>query len=251
MKRFLMRISYDGTNFNGWQSQKEVRTVQQTIEQVLTKIAKTKISTICAGRTDRGVHALRQYANFDFPLKMTTEQIRMALISNLPEDISILNVFRVKEDFNARYSAISRTYKYIITKNKTPFNRFYKSFIPNKNISLDRLKECLPFFLGKHDFTSFSKYNPDLNHCLCDVINFKVTEKNNDFIFEITANRFLHNMVRRIIGTIINISHTDVDPKIIQDLIKEKDQKNKLITTSPSQGLYLAEVVYPEEYFLT
>ena len=250
MKRYLMRISYDGTNFNGWQSQKEGRTVQQTIEQVLTKIAKTKISTICAGRTDTGVHALRQYAHFDFPVKMTTEQIRMALTSNLPDDISILKVFRVKEDFSARYTAISRIYKYIITNNKTPFNRFYKSFIPQKSISIDRLMGCLPFFLGEHDFTSFSKYNPDLNHCICNVTNFKVNKVDNDFIFEISANRFLHNMVRRIIGTMINISHTNTDSTIITQLIERKDQKNKLITTSPSHGLYLAEVVYPEEYFL-
>ena len=247
MKRYLLRISYDGNAFSGWQSQKEDRTVQQVIENALSEIAKKSVKITCAGRTDAGVHALRQYAHFDFNQDMTAEQIKFALQAKLPTDISIQKVFTVIQDFNARYDASSRTYKYLLTKQRTPFNRYYKSFLPKKNIRKKIVRNCLPFFLGKHDFTSFSKHNPDLNNCFCEIIQLNFKDTGNEYIFTISANRFLHNMVRRIVGTVINISHFELKPEIIRDLIAEKDQNNKLIETVPPQGLYLEEVQYPQK----
>ena len=234
MKRYLLRISYDGNAFCGWQTQKEDRTVQQVIENALSEIAKKSVKITCSGRTDAGVHALRQYAHFDFNQDMTTEQIKFALQAKLPADVSIQEVLTVIEDFNARYDAISRTYKYLITKQRTPFNRYYKSFMPKKNIRKKIIWNCLPFFMGKHDFTSFSKHNPDLNNCFCEITQFNFIDIGNEYIFTISANRFLHNMVRRIVGPVINISHFEMKPEIIRDLIAAKDQNNKLIkTTSP------------------
>ena len=250
MKRYLLRISYDGTSFSGWQSQKEDRTVQQVIENALSGIAKKSVKITCAGRTDAGVHALRQYAHFDFNQDMTTEQIMFALQAKLPADVSVKKVFTVIEDFNARYDASSRTYKYLITKQRTPFNRYYKSFLPKKHIREKIIRNCLPFFMGKHDFTSFSKYNPDLNNCFCEITQFNFKDAGNEYIFTISANRFLHNMVRRIVGTLINISHFKLEPEIIRDLTAAKDQNNKLIETVPPQGLYLEEVEYPQNKFI-
>ena len=250
MKRYLLRISYDGNAFCGWQTQKEDRTVQQAIENALSEIAKKSVKITCAGRTDAGVHALRQYAHFDFNQDMTTEQIKFALQAKLPADVSIQEVLTVIEDFNARYDAISRTYKYLITKQRTPFNRYYNSFLPKKNIRKKIIRKCLPFFMGKHDFTSFSKHNPDLNNCFCEITQFNFIDIGNEYIFTISANRFLHNMVRRIVGTLINISHFELEPEIIRNLMAAKDQNNKLIETAPPQGLYLEEVEYPKDKFV-
>ena len=250
MKRYLLRISYDGNAFSGWQSQKKDRTVQQVIENTLLEIAKKNVKITCAGRTDAGVHALRQYAHFDFNQDMTPEQIRFALEAKLPADISIQKVFIVTEDFSARYDAINRTYKYLLTKQRTPFNRYYTSFLPKKNIREKIIQNCLPFFIGKHDFTSFSKFNPDLSNYFCEITQFDFKDNGDEYIFTISANRFLHNMVRRIVGTVINISHFELDPVIIKDLIAAKDQNNKLIETASPQGLYLVEVKYTKDKFI-
>ncbi len=244
MKNYLAKISYDGAGFSGWQIQKEGRTVQQVLETALSKIAKEEIKTISAGRTDAGVHATGQYANFHFPIQMTEKQIQLALRAILPNDMLITQVVEVVDDFNARYDAKSRTYRYILAKGVTPFNRKYKSFIPKVKIKTEIVEECLKYFLGRHDFTSFIKINPDLNNYYCNILNFKFEETIEDYRFVIQSNRFLHNMVRRIVGTIINISNTDANPNIIKELIAAKTPKDKLITTAPPNGLYLIDVEY-------
>jgi len=245
MKNFLVKISYDGTDFCGWQIQKEGRTVQQVLEVALSKIAKDEIKTISAGRTDAGVHAIGQYANFQFPIQMTAKQIQFALRTHLPYDIKITQIVDVPENFSARYDAVSRNYKYILAKYRTPFNRKYKSYIPKLNLRTEIAEDCLKYFMGKHDFTSFAKLNPDLNNYYCNILEFEFNETEDDYIFEIKSNRFLHNMVRRIVGTIINISGSGNKPSIITKLLEAKTTKNKLITTAPPNGLYLANVEYP------
>jgi len=250
MKRFLMRISYDGTFFNGWQTQKEGRTVQQTLEKALSDIAKRQIPVVGSGRTDAGVHALRQYAHFDFPVQMTPTQIVSATRSKLPPDISVTNIFPVKNEFHARYDAFQRKYLYFITKNLSPFNRFYRTSFPAKFISVSAIDECCRYFIGKHDFTSFAKFNPDIKTTVCQIRKFHLSETKEDFIFEITADRFLHNMVRRIIGTVLNISRTDTRPDVIPELITAENPQHKLISTAPPQGLFLAEVKYPKHLFV-
>ena len=245
MKYFLAKISYDGTDFSGWQIQKEGRTIQHDLEEALSKIAKKEIKTTSAGRTDAGVHAIGQYANFHFPIQMTAKQIQLALKTKLPYDILVTKVMEVPDDFNARYDATSRTYRYILAKELTPFNRKYKSFIPKVKIEAEIILKCLKYFIGKHDFTSFAKFNPDLNNYFCNVLKFEFVETNDDYRFVIQANRFLHNMVRRIIGTIINISKTKTNPSIIKKLLANRTPENKLIITVPPNGLYLIDVGYP------
>jgi len=244
-----MRISYDGTFFNGWQSQKKGRTVQQILEKALSEIAKQPITVIGSGRTDAGVHAFRQYAHFDFPVQMTPNQIVLALRAKLPQDVSVSRIFPVKDDFHARYNAVQRKYIYFITTNPTPFTRFYRTYFPKTFISLNKIRTTVSYFTGKHDFTSFSKFNPDIKTTICEISDFQVTEKQDDIIFEISANRFLHNMVRRIIGTIVNISRTNTNPDIVSQLIEMKNPQHKLISTAPPQGLFLAEVKYPKNSF--
>lgn len=246
MKNFLAKISYDGTDFSGWQIQKEGRTIQQVLENALSKIAKEDIKTTSAGRTDAGVHAIGQYANFHFPIQMTAKQIQLALQTNLPYDILITQVTEVPVEFSARYDATGRTYRYILAKELTPFNRKYKSFIPRIKMQTKAVEECLKYFIGRYDFTSFAKLNPDLNNYFCNVLKFNFEETIEDYRFEIQANRFLHNMVRRIIGTIISIANTNTNPNVIKKLITAKTTDNKLIITAPPNGLYLIDVDYPK-----
>ncbi|OPX29599.1 MAG: tRNA pseudouridine(38-40) synthase TruA [Candidatus Cloacimonas sp. 4484_143] len=250
MRRLLAKIAYDGTNFCGWQIQPTERTVQQEIETALTKIVKTEIKVVAAGRTDAGVHARGQHIHFDFPLNMTPVQIMKAMQTKLSKDIKIVSVAQVKQDFHARYDAFSRSYNYIITKNPDPFNRHYKSSFQRSNLNLETMQSCAKYFLGKHDFTSFSKFNPDIKSTICTISSFEITQEETDIIFKITADRFLHNMVRRIVGTIVNISDAEESPQIITILIEAGSTANKLITTAPPEGLYLEDVKYPSESFI-
>ncbi len=244
MNRLLMNLCYDGTSFSGWQIQPKVRTVQNSIENALQKITGIHIPVTGSGRTDAGVHARNQYAHFDLEMNITASQLTRALNSKLPADIYIKKIIPVQIDFSARYDAIKRSYEYIISKEYNPFDRFYKSYIPKLKIDTRYISSSLPFFLGEKDFTSFSKYNPDLKHCICNILDFNLKESDSDIIFTISANRFLHNMVRRIIGTLLTISHSKQDPAIIVDLFNAKDTKHKLIYTAPPQGLYLKQVEY-------
>lgn len=250
MRRILLQICYDGTNFSGWQIQPDQRTVQQTIENSLSNIFKKKIPIVGSGRTDTGVHARNQFAHFDLVSSIPLQGIKNALNANLPKDIRIINAFNVNLDFHSRYDARSRVYEYILTKEYSPFYRFYKSFLPKIKFEPPVIIKCLPFFIGKHDFTAFAKHNPDLNNNLCEITDFTLNETEVDLVFEIQANRFLHNMVRRIIGTILNISHFNLDPIIINELITQKNTSHKLIYTAPPQGLYLKDVKYNPEIYL-
>ena len=244
MKRKLLKISYDGTDFNGWQSQKSGRTVQQTIESAISSIAKKKVSITGAGRTDAGVHALAQYAHFDLDLAMNNDQILKAINTQLPRDVRILNVKDVSPDFHARFDASKRVYRFVITRQLTPFNRNYRSFLPRFNLYQDRILECLKIFKGNHDFSSYSKANPDNKTTICTIDEFKLETDSNDLVFTISADRFLHNMVRRIIGTIVNVTSKKLNNALLAELLSNKDPANQMIFTAPPQGLYLLDVLY-------
>jgi tRNA pseudouridine38-40 synthase len=244
MTRFLIKLSFDGTLFNGWQTQPQVRTVQDTLENVLTQIAGQKVMVTGSGRTDAGVHALAQYAHFDLENNMLPENIIPALNSNLPPDVTVLYCWLVNDDFSARYDAISRTYQYHLALQYSPHKRLYSAWLPRFNFSQQALDECLAFFLGEHDFLSFARQNPDLKHYRCNITDFNLIHLNNELVFEITANRFLHNMVRRIVGTCLRISHTKTDPAVITELIAARDPRNNLIYCAPPQGLFLSRVIY-------
>ncbi|MFO7896817.1 MAG: tRNA pseudouridine(38-40) synthase TruA [Candidatus Cloacimonadales bacterium] len=244
MQRYLMKIAYDGTDFCGWQIQKDVRTVQETIENALGKICKQPCPIVGAGRTDSGVHAWGQYAHFDFSLSMQPEQIRKAINSLLPADVQIGQVQAVAADFHARYDALERRYRYVLARQRNPFNQRFCSHIPRAVFAQAKLEACSKYFLGEHDFSSFSKHNPDLQHQRCIISQLKFSLDDEKAVFEISANRFLHNMVRRIVGTLVNISITDSSPEIIQELILRQNPSHKLITTAPANGLFLADVIY-------
>ena len=246
MRRLAIKIAYDGSSFYGWQSQIITPTVQQTLEEAFSRIAKSEIRIHGSGRTDTGVHALAQIAHFDFPISMTKHQIILASKSVLPKTLQILNVTEVNKDFNSRYDACERTYKYVITKTQTPFNYKYKSYFPKLKINVDVFKKCIKYFIGEYDYTSFAKPNPDIKNYICNVKKMEIYTENNDIIIFITANRFLHNMVRRIVGAMLSISDKGLDPSIISTWIEARKHEQKNYFTALPNGLYLIDVKYPE-----
>ena len=245
MSRYLICLSYDGTDFHGWQIQSQGRTVQACLENILSEIAGSHIAVTGSGRTDARVHAQNQYAHFDLDTRMNTNQIVAALNSRVPADIKIQNCQQVPDDFSARYNATSRTYQYHIALDYSPFQRHFSVNFPRFNFTQESISNCLPKFLSEHDFTAFAKHNPDLNHHRCTIKAFEIHKKESQLILTIQANRFLHNMVRRIVGTCLRISHTKSDPAIITKLINDCDPTNNLIYTAPPQGLFLTHVEYP------
>ena len=246
MQKFLIKIAYDGSCYHGWQNQPNGISVQEVLEEALTKIAKTKISIVGSGRTDTGVHALSQFAHLYFPLNMTPKQIRLALRTKLPDSIRVTEVHQISDDLHARFTATKRSYKYILTRAKNPFNRLYKSFVPYQRLDIDKMRSAIPYLLGEHDFASFCKPNPQIPNTVCNLSQFEIIEQGHDLIFLISANRFLHNMVRRLVGTLISFSHHNYEPKLIKDLLEAKEGNQNIIFTAPPNGLYLFHVEYPD-----
>jgi len=247
MKRYAILFSYDGSKFYGWQRQVQSPTVQECIENALFRIAKKTVKVVSAGRTDTGVHALGQVAHFDIDLCIPPHKFVLALNSYLGHFIKVIDLVEVSNDFHARYDAILRVYKYIITLNRTPFNYHYKSYFPRYLIDIEKFQGCIDYFLGEQDFTSFSKPNPDVTNHVCDVKKLTIDLIDDDIVIEITANRFLHHMVRRVIGALLSVSHKSLDPSIIKNWIENKKHNQRNYSTATPNGLYLSKIIYPHE----
>ena len=243
MKKFLLRFSYDGYPFHGWQIQKDILTIQQVMEGVLSKIFKTETPLVVSGRTDAGVHALNQYAHFEAKTRMMPENIIPAINSIIHKSIYIKECSVVDDTFHARFSAKKRIYMYKIMKEFSPFERLYASYFPHKRFSLSLLQRASDYLLGIHDFDVFARDTSQLLSTMCTVESADWNETDTHFFFKICANRFMHNMVRRIVGTLLHISHEGLEPDLIDEILSTQDY-NLLGTTAPPQGLYLFEVTY-------
>jgi len=249
--KFLLNFCYDGSDFCGWQRQKSDEnsqdntkpSIQYVMENCLKRIFKTEIKLTASGRTDSGVHALNQYAHFTAQTRMKSENIIKALNSLLPNSIYIKACKVADSDFHARFSAISRTYLYKINKNFNPFERNYTAYFKTKKINTKKIKKIIKYLNGTYDFKVFANDTSHLNNCLCTIISVKWQETEDKFLFYITANRFLHNMVRRIVGTLIKTSHNALPDNYINEVLEKQDYK-MLGETAPSQGLYLYDVEY-------
>lgn len=246
MSRYLIKLSYDGGGFCGWQKQKNGRSVQSEIETALYLITDKPASVIASGRTDSGVHALAQTAHFDYAGSMSLRQILLALRSKLPEDILIYEIWMVPDDFHARYRACERAYLYLLAKSKTPFNRFYTGWMSFKDIDPDRMQALAQVLLGKHDFSSFSKDNPAVPNHICELKELSINDAGDNIEFRFRADRFLHNMVRRIVGTLVNFCRSGRSPDELRELLEQRNPRQSLVIPAPASGLYLAEVKYPQ-----
>lgn len=242
IRNIKLEIEYDGTGFCGWQVQPELRTVQGEIQQKLKAILKHEVNLVASGRTDVGVHALGQVANFKTESPLKPESIVRALNGLLPDDVVIKKVQEVDSDFNARYDARSRVYRYRVYLGRTAIlrNFVWQVFYPlNRKSILDATGQIL----GENDFSSFCVAESAKENKTCKVMSAAWEESKNELVLRIEANRFLHAMVRTLVGTLIEVGRGYFSVSDFARIIKAKDRK-KAGPTAPASGLYLAEVRY-------
>jgi len=247
MPRYLMTLCYDGTRYHGWQKQHNGISVQGIMELTLTVMEAPHPSITAAGRTDTGVHASAQKAHFDYPARMSNAQMIKAFNSLLPPDIKVLEIVQVPELFHARFDAYERGYRYLLAREPHPFQRFYMGHIPHKPILFERLQRYIPVLLGSHDFSSFGRANPNIPKRICDLKHLEIVDNGDHLEFNLMADRFLHNMVRRIVGCLINFAAKDLPESELERILDMADPKQTMVETAPPQGLYLTHVGYPVE----
>ena len=242
--RYFIDISYDGSNYHGWQIQPNADTVQHQINLAFSTILNEEINVLGAGRTDTGVHAKKMIAHFDTNQTIDFEKFKYRINGFLKNDISLNDIYKVKEDAHARFSAISRTYEYRVSRTKNPFS--VNSYFLLRDLDFQSMKKACKFLHGSHDYTSFAKLHSEnyTNNCEVYIANWK--EDENSLIFTIKANRFLRNMVRAIVGTLIEIGEGKISFSDIETILMSKDRA-KAGYSVPAKGLSLIDVEYPKE----
>jgi tRNA pseudouridine38-40 synthase len=242
--RYFIELSYNGKAYHGWQNQPNSISVQQVLEEALSVLLQTKIEIVGAGRTDTGVHASQMFAHFDVEFEIDISTQAFKLNSFLPNDISIHDIFKVKDDAHARFDAISRTYHYKIstTKNVFTINFAYRLQVP---LDIKKMNDACNILLQYKDFQCFSKSNTDVKTYYCTIEKAEWIEEQNDLIFIISADRFLRNMVRAIVGTMINIGLGKIQVKDLISIIESKNRSEAGFSV-PAHGLYLTQITYPE-----
>lgn len=242
--RYLIKFSYDGSNYSGFQKQKGLETIEENLEQALTKINNGKKTTITAtGRTDKGVHALSQYGHADIEVDITEKKLKRALNSNLPDDIHVINVLEVDDNFHARYNAVEKTYKYIINLGEyNPIERNYV-FQYNYDLDIDSMKEAIKYFLGEHDFRAFVTDNKEKENCVRKITKVSIKKDKEKLIISFTGNGFMRYQVRNMVGLLIRIGENKLSPKDVDKILKSKD-RTKSGKTAPAEGLYLVDVKF-------
>ena len=245
--RYFLEIAYKGEKYFGWQRQPQQITVQEVVEDALTKLLRTPITVYAAGRTDTGVHAEKMYAHFDYKEPLPP-QLVFKLNSFLPSDISISNIVPVQENAHSRFDATQRTYHYYVQIGKNPFN-FDSSWQVIQELNMEKMNEAAKLLLGKQDFSSFARSKTDVKTHICEV-RFAEWERNGDVLkFTIIADRFLRNMVRAIVGTLVNVGKERISIPKFSQIIEQKERKFASVS-APAKGLFLADVEYPKEIFL-
>ena len=245
-KNFKLTIQYDGTDYCGWQIQKNAITVQATIKKALEDIVKTNnVNVIGSGRTDSGVHSVGQVCSVKLKTNMTNIQLLKALNSKLPNNIRVSLSEIVDDKFNARFSAVDREYIYKIKKESSPFDyKYYWNYPYDYDINI--LNNCAKIVIEQNNFYNFCKPSPDIKNYNC-TINYSQWEIENDIlIYQINANRFLHHMVRMLVGTMLEVSRGKILEVDFLNLFNQNLNKN-MILTAPSKGLYLFKVKYENE----
>jgi len=243
--RYFLTFQYKGTAYHGWQIQPNAKTVQEELQQAMEVILREKVELTAAGRTDTGVHAKRMVAHFDCDENLVIDKIKFKLNSYLGKDISILGLRAVSSDAHARFDALSRTYHYKIHFSKNPFLKEFSYRIPF-DLDFIKMNEAASLLLGKKDFSCFSKSNTQTYTNDCEIFKAEWKKENDFWCFEIKANRFLRNMVRAIVGTLIEIGQGKRSVESLKELIDSKD-RSAAGSSVPAHGLYLIDIDYPNK----
>lgn len=241
-RNIKLTVEYDGTDFCGYQIQPNDRTVQAELERSLSMLTNAEVRLMAAGRTDSGVHALGQVVNFKTDSSLPLDVFIRGGNTRLPRDVRIIAAEEVDDDFHARYSARRRTYRYVITKKEKAVNRHYAWYYWNK-LDVPKMNACCADILGSHDFSSFCQAKSEVDHFECDVRSAHWRETDADLIFEVTANRFLHNMVRTLVGTMVEIGDPRLYSAGMKEILLAKDRA-AAGPTAPALGLFFVRVDY-------
>ncbi len=248
--RIALGIEYDGTQYYGWQRQREVKSVQEELEKALTVIANHPVEVQCAGRTDAGVHGTGQVVHFDTTATRKMVAWSMGANANLPKNIAVRWAKEVPDEFHARFSATARRYRYVI------YNHMFRPGIMSSGVShyhgeldVERMHRAGQFLLGENDFTSFRAVHCQSRSPWRNIMHLNVTRHERYIVIDIKANAFVHHMVRNIAGSLITVGRGEQEPEWIQWLLEAKDRR-LAGATAKAEGLYLVDVDYPEVFDL-
>ena len=249
MTRYKALISYDGHDFAGFQRQPHARSVQEEIENTLTRINKGQPIVIHgAGRTDSGVHALGQVIHFDLPSARDEEKLRFALDTQTPEDIDVISVEEVTEDFHARYQPHSKTYEFLVDigRPKNPMMRHYATHYPYP-LEISLMEQAIKALEGTHDFTGFTASGTSVENKVRTITKASLTfdAQRNFLVFTFSGNGFLYKQIRNMVGTLLKIGNKRMPVNQIERILEEKDRQLAGPTAAPN-GLYLKEIIYEE-----
>jgi len=245
--RYFIELSYDGTPFVGWQRQPKGDSVQSCLEDALAILLQKPISVVGAGRTDAGVHARQLFAHVDLDMQIDQE-LKFRLNKLLPKEIAVRSIVAVGQDVHARFDAVSRSYCYHITTQKNPF-LYKRSYQFTKPLDIESMNKAADILLHHEDFKCFSKSKTDVKTFFCKISYAQWTNSEKGYTFTITANRFLRNMVRAIVGTLMEIG---LKKKTLEDLhqIIASKKRSEAGYSVPARGLFLAKIEYPNKIFL-
>lgn len=245
--RFFLEFSYAGTVYHGWQRQPNALSVQEVLEKALEVLLKQQTPLIASGRTDTGVHAKQMFAHFDAEIN-DVEQLIFRLNQFLPNDISVIRIREVIPEAHARFDALSRTYEYHLNNLKSPFVQGM-SYSLYKPLDVEQMNKAALILLGYKDFECFSKAHTDVKTFLCNITKAVWEKSETGLVFTITANRFLRNMVRAIVGTLIEVG---LGKKNIQEMHTVIESKNRSLAgySVPAEGLFLTHIEYPNSIYL-
>ncbi len=249
MNRYFIYLSYRGTRYHGWQIQNNAISVQGLINRALGVLLKHEVKTIGAGRTDTGVHAKSYVAHFDSVADNLDKNINFVHSLNhiLPQDVVIHEIRRVRPTANARYDAILRGYEYAICRKKDPFH-LGLSWQYDAKLNIENMQLAALQLFNHTDFTSFSKTGSDNKTSICTVYRAEWHQQDHLLVFNIEANRFLRNMVRAIVGTLVDVGRGKISPEAFSQIIEQRDRK-LAGTSAPAEGLFLTRIEYPERCF--
>ena len=244
MRNIRLTIEYDGKDFNGWQKQPTKLNIQGEIERAIEDITGEEVDLIASGRTDAGVHALGQVANFKTNSNIPVEKFPIALNTKLKRSIRILEAVEVDERFHSRYNCKKKTYRYVInnSENGTAIYRNLEYNFPQK-LNVEKMNEAAKYFIGEHDFKGFKASGTSSKSSVRTIYQAKVYQEENRIFIELTGNGFLYNMVRIISGTLVEVGLGKIMPEDIEDIIESGDRE-RAGKTLPPQGLYLVKVEY-------
>jgi len=244
--RYLIKFSYDGSSFSGYQKQKGLRTVEGCLEEAGTKLnGGKKVKINATGRTDKGVHALCQYANIDLDVKVTEKGVKRAFNSNLPDDIHVIDAKKVKAGFNARYEVKEKTYRYYL--NMGEYNPIKRNYVYQYCYKLDvkNMKKAIKYFKGEHDFRAFVTENVDKTNCVRKITVAKIIKRKDILIFEFTGNGFMRYEVRNIIGALLRVGQGKDKPEKVKEILESKKRTGGL--TAKPEGLYLENIEFKDK----